>query len=53
MQATAGLGQVLDQVQTEIGFNALNVESTITLPKNVQLDKPDNLVGKLNKYSRC
>ena len=53
VQVKAGVGQVLEQVETEIGFDALNVESTITLHENVQLDKPDNLVGKLNKYSRC
>ena len=52
-KVTAGQGQVLKQVQTEIGFKALNVDSMITLHENVQLDKPDNLVGKLNKYSRC
>ena len=53
VQVTVGLGQVLEQVQTEIVFNALNVESMITSHENVQLNKPDNPVGKLNKYSRC
>ena len=35
---TAGLGQVLGQVQTETEFDALNVESMIILHENVQLD---------------
>ena len=52
-QVTVGLDQVPEQVQTEIGFDALNVESMITSHENVQLNKPDNPVGKLNKYSRC
>ena len=50
---TVGPGEVLEQVQIEIGFDVLNVESMITSHKNVQLNRPDNPVGKLNKYSRC
>ena len=34
-----GLGQDQGQVQTEIGLDALSVESTITLQGNVWLDE--------------
>ena len=38
VRVTAGLGQVLGQVQIETEFNVSNVESMIILCKNVQLD---------------
>ena len=37
-QVEVGLGQVLEKVQTEIEFDALNVENMITSHENVQLD---------------
>ena len=38
VRVTAGLGQVLGQVQIETEFDASNVESMIILCENVQLD---------------
>ena len=37
VQVIVGLGQVLEQEQTEIEFDVLNVENKITLHENVQL----------------
>ena len=37
VRVTAGLGQVLGQVQIETEFNVSNAESMIILHKNVQL----------------
>ena len=38
VRVTAGLGQVLGQVQIKTEFDASNVESMIILHENVQLD---------------
>ena len=52
VQVTVGQGQVLEQAQIEIGFDVLSGENMTILPENVLLDKLDNPVGKLNKYSQ-
>ena len=44
------LGQDQGQVQTEIGLDALSVDSTITLKGNVQLDEKTERWGR---YNRC
>ena len=44
-QAIVGLGQVQEQVQTEIGSDVLSVESTTILL--------DEKIGRHNKYYRC
>ena len=53
VRVTAGLSQVLGQVQIETEFNASNVESMIILCKNVQLDYLGKLVGEPNKSNSC
>ena len=44
------VGQVLEQVQTEIELDVLNVGNMTILQENVQLDQQ---VGRQNKYNKC
>ena len=50
LQAMVGLGQDQEQVQTEMGTDVSNAESTTILLGGVLLDEK---IGRQNKYNRC
>ena len=50
VQLMVGLDQGQELVQTEIGLDALSVESMTILPGNVLLGEK---IGRQNKYHRC